>query len=221
MLVVFGAFSDVSSASIGYNVSGLAIQIACLCTFGIIWIYVRLFRSIREDHFTLYLGFCLFSAFALFAAAVQRLLPSAPASAGARGYQISLEVFLGVVISMQWLVQSGALFFLMIRNPGDKWSIRRVFVASVITAFCLLIPWTVSIALGKAFVGEVINETLLMVLFGAALFSTTKECGSCCPERMRSARPMLRVWAGFMAAAHTLFLIMYAVRAGLPGSEGW
>lgn len=184
------------------------------------FIYVRLFRSIREDHFTLYLGFCLFSAFALFVAAVQRLMPSAPAALSARGYQIGMEVFLGVVISMQWLVQTGALFFLMIRNPGDYSSIRRVFFASLITAFFLLIPWTVSITLGKSFVGEVIDESLLMLLFGFALVTTSKECGQCLPERFRNSRPMLQVWGGFMFGAHTLFLIMYGVRAALPGSEG-
>jgi hypothetical protein len=102
-------------ASVGYNVSAFAVLIACLCGFGIVFIFVRLFRSIREDHFTLYLGFCLFSSFDLLLAVVQRLLPFPPSTLtteAARNYRIGLEVFLGALIAMQWLVQVGGVMFL-------------------------------------------------------------------------------------------------------------
>ncbi len=205
--------------AVGYNISGLAVQIAVLCGLGIVYIYLRLFRSIRDDHFTLYLGFSLFSAFALFCAAIQRMLPFAPVTEAARNYHIGLEVFLGAVISMQWLVQTGALFFLVIRNPGDRKSILWVVIGSFFAAFCLLVPWTVSIAIGKAYIGEVMDESLLILLFGLALLSTSRECSQCLPERMKNARPMLRVWAGFMFVAHASFLVMYSVRASLPGNR--
>lgn len=207
---------------VGYNISALAVEIASICTCGIIYIFVLLFRSIQEEHFRLYLGFCMFSVFALFSATVQRLLPMASSAGGAssRSYGIGLEVFLGAVISMQWIVQTGALFFLLIQNPGDRVSIRRVLGAALTAAICLLIPWTVSIALGRAFIGELLDEGFLVLLFSLSLWSSVRECSPCLPDSLRSERPMLRVWAGFMLAAHLLFLVMYTVRGVWPGSQG-
>jgi hypothetical protein len=113
------------------------------------------------------------------------------------------------------------MFFLLIRNPGDKGAIFHVSLASVLVSVLLLIPWTVSIAVGNAWVGEVIDESLLLILFGFGVLLTFDSVRTCCSARLRSmsARPMLRVWGGFMFLAHLSFLCMYVVRAALPNSE--
>ncbi len=210
-------------AAVGYNITPMSLLVAVIAALSVLFIFVSLFRAIREEHFSLYLGFCLLSAFTLFLAVVQRLLPlpgPPVTSPGALNYQIGLDVFLGCLISLQWFVQTGAVFFLLVRNPGD-FKLWRVFFAALSVSLGLLVPWVVALALQQAFVGEVIDEALLVLFFAVSLLLTGKEFRACVhlPDFVLHPRPMMRVWSSYMLAAHFLFLVMYTVRGVYPHTQ--
>ena len=208
-------------SSVGYNITAMGVLVAVVAALAIAFIFVGLFRSIQEEHFSLYLVFCLLSAFTLFLAVVQRLLPPPlPGSPGSAAYSVGLEVFLGCLIAMQWFVQTGAVFFLLVRNPGAG-RLRRVFFGALMLAAVLLVPWTVTVVLGKPFVGEIVDESVLVLFFAGSLLLMVKEFRKLLnlQEFTMNPRPMMRVWSGFMLAAHVMFFIMYLVRGLLPGSE--
>ncbi len=211
-------------SAVGYNITAMAVLVAFLCMCAVAYIFASLMRSIREEHFSLYLTFCLLSAFTLLLAVVQRLLPppSQPAtSSAAVAYQIGLNVFLGFVISLQWFVQTGAVFFLLVRNPGD-FKLWRVFLAALVVAVVLLIPWVVSLVAKEAFIGELIDEATLVAFFASSLMLTNPSFRAfvMLPDFFLHPRPMMQVWSSFMLVAHLLFLTMYAVRGVSPGEAG-
>jgi hypothetical protein len=210
-------------AGVGYNIAPLALLVAVIASLSVVYIFVSMFRAIRDEYFSLYLGFSLLSAFTLFLAVVQRLLPMPTppvTSPEAVRYQIGLDVFLGCLISLQWFVQTGAVFFLLVRNPGN-FKLWRVFFLALAVSIGLLIPWVVALSLEQSFVGEVVDEALLVLFFAASLLLTAKEFRACVhlPDFVLHPRPMMRVWSGYMLAAHFLFLVMYTVRGLYPHTQ--
>jgi hypothetical protein len=175
--------------------------------------FQKVFFSIRDDHFSLYLAFALLSAWTLVMASIQRLLPD-PGPNGipqaVHAYAIVKNALLAVLIGLQWIVQTGAVLFLVESNPGQKTVMRRLFLRCAGLAGVLLIPWIISLALGKVFIGEMIDEGLLVFFFATGLYWSRTN---------RRARPMLKFWSAYFLVFHSLFFGMYALAGFLPGSS--
>lgn len=212
-------------SDIGYNISSLQVFIAVVASLSVLFIFVALFRAlaIQEEHFTLYLGFALLSAFTLMLATVQRLLPAPlpPMDPSKRTYAIGLNVMLAFLISLQWFIQTGAVFFLLVRNPGSQSLRRRVLLPAFLMMVALLAPWIITLVLDSEFVGQLLDESILILFFFSALLLTNPSFRRCArlQDFFLHPRPMMRVWGFFMLGAHVGFFIMYLVRGIMPGSE--
>ena len=175
------------ASDVGYNLSGFNVFVAAVCVASIVFIFVQVFFSIKEDHFSLYLAFALLSSFTLIIAAIQRLLPTPTGNdeGASHGYQIFLDITLAVLISLQWIVHVGAVLFLFEKNPGKKYAPRRLLLISMAISAVLLLPWILALVLNKTFIGEIVDESILILFF----------VGSIVLSRQRNlARPMLIYW---------------------------
>ena len=212
-------------SAVGYNGTILSIIIATVSLLAIIYIFMSLLRSVKEEHFRLYLIFSLLSAFTFVLALAQRLLPlpvPGSASEDARSYGVFLKIFLAVLISSQWFIQTAAVFFLLLRNPAEKSMLRwRVILPAVLMMFGLLVPWVVTTIMDKEQIGEIFGESILVLFFLAAILLSSMSFRRCLgiPDFFMHPRPMMSFWAGFMLLAHIGFLITYTIRGALPGSE--
>lgn len=208
-------------SAIPFDIPPVGILIIVISTLAILYIGSFLFlRIIAEEHFRLYLLFALLSAFTFFLAVVQRLLPS-PQAGAPSAYVLGRQVLLAFLIAMQWLVHTGAVFFLLVRNPGADNLRRRVLLPACAMMLLLLFPWILTQVLGKPFVGEVIDEGVLVVFFSGALLLCVQSFRDLIhlPDFRLHPRPMMPVWASFMLLTHLCFFITYLVRGLYPQSE--
>ncbi len=206
-----GVETGVIGDAVGYRTTVFNIAVAVIAVCGVLYLFATLFLAARRPFFSAYAGVTLLAAFALLLTIVQRMLPVIRHDGTSnQAYADFCFAAVTVILCAQWAVQCVTTVFLCAQRPEGVALLRVAAIGSGCAAV-LLLTYVGSAAAGRSLVGQLLNESLLVVFFAAA--SLPIKWSRIKPRRAAS------LWSVYMLVVHLLFLSASIVRGISPGGE--
>ena len=127
----------------GFYLSYNAIATSAMIVLALIVLFTGIFLLVKAQLFQIYLAFLLLTSFSLTLELVEQIMP--PVLLKHSYYWYSTKVLYASTIYLEWLIQTGATFFLWQEDPEKN--LKKVLIASLVLSTSLFVPWIIAIFL--------------------------------------------------------------------------